>query len=419
MTGNVIMNSSNPAFEGQVLALLGRASLEIEMGDPPSGSATIIPTYFRQQVERLLQQGCMTSAAANYYLNVLPLADSKYLPTFSGRPPLVDPIFEGDLEAVVERLKKGEEPSCEWHPIKILGQGGHGAVTLWEKPLGGGRTLKLARKDIGFSPFFQDYCAEGHLNRRLNDVGCRNVISVVEFGVFRESSPPTIRICYEYAEFKDLHRLQSWYKRRGLILPEAFIWHILYSMANALAFCRYGSNQRTDKQWDSIVHGDIKQDNILLAAPEDGSNPPYPTLKLADFGTAFTLGGPVHDVQHFRSSLKHGTPGYMAPEVSDRKPKEEGRRRLPHELIGPHSDIFSLGVTCKQLISLADALQAPFYSQELHNLIDQCMADDPENRPETTSLLLFTRERARQYQREAILEAAAATHACGSRFYRS
>ena len=430
MNDVLIMDESDPALEGQLLALLGQRSLKTEMGDPPSRTAVPIPIDFRQEVEGLLKLGLMTSSAANYYVNVLPLADSRYLPTFGGRPSIVNPILEDDIGTVIKRLRSEEAPIQGWRPTKIIGKGAYGAVTLWEKPRAGGRTLKLARKDTNASTFFRDYCTEGHLTRRLNDVGCRNVISVVEFGVFkngplneetrnRGSLPPRIRICYEYAEFRNLQRLQSWYKKHELVLPEAFIWHILYSMANALAFCRHGTNQGTDKHWDTIVHGDIKQCNILLAAPEDGSNPLYPTLKLADFGLAFTLGGPVLDVQQFRSSLTCGTNGYIAPEILDKTPEQEGRRRKPYELTGPHSDIFSLGITCKQLTSLADAHQTSFYSLELRNLIEQCMAANPKNRPKTSRLLHSTEEKARQYQREAILEAAAATHVCNARFYPS
>lgn len=75
----------------------------------------------------------------------------------------------------------------------------------------------------------------------------------------------------------------------SLILPEAFVWHVFYSIANALCYCRYGTNKvpSTDEsRWENIIHGDLKQDNVLLAAPDNDSHRLYPCLKLADFGEA-------------------------------------------------------------------------------------------------------------------------------------
>ncbi len=75
-----------------------------------------------------------------------------------------------------------------------------------------------------------------------------------------------------------------------LIFPEAFIWHIFYSIVNALCYCRYGTNapnpHRAIQGWDQIVHADLKPENMFLAAPDDAETALYPSLKLADFGRA-------------------------------------------------------------------------------------------------------------------------------------
>lgn len=74
----------------------------------------------------------------------------------------------------------------------------------------------------------------------------------------------------------------------SLVLPEAFIWHVFYSVANALCYCRHGTNKphsgARELRWDRIIHGDLKQDNIVLAAPDENCHRLYPCLKLADFG---------------------------------------------------------------------------------------------------------------------------------------
>lgn len=38
------------------------------------------------------------------------------------------------------------------------------------------------------------------------------------------------------------------------------------------------------REWDGIVHMDIKPENMLLAEPDLGTHRLYPCVKLADFG---------------------------------------------------------------------------------------------------------------------------------------
>lgn len=192
------------------------------------------------------------------------------------------------------------------------------------------------------SLWFMDYNSEGHLTRRLNEAGCPNVIKVLEWA-YLEPKPsawhdmsltslpeePKFRIAYEVADHGDLHQVVKWYQEHkyvaflyclfpsfarlpipipclawlptlflfileikklittSLIFPEAFIWHIFYSIANALCYCALGWNESPERAvgWEEIVHGDLKPGNILLTDPEEGPSGLYPTAKLADFGT--------------------------------------------------------------------------------------------------------------------------------------
>ncbi len=66
------------------------------------------------------------------------------------------------------------------------------------------------------------------------------------------------------------------------------MWHIFYSIANALCYCRYGTNnpnpQAAIQGWDQIIHGDMKPENVFLAAPDQAESSMYPCVKLGDFG---------------------------------------------------------------------------------------------------------------------------------------
>jgi len=73
-----------------------------------------------------------------------------------------------------------------------------------------------------------------------------------------------------------------------LILPEAFLWHVFHSMANALLYCAWGRGGKSGlgerKDWDQICHGDIKEQNVLMADVDEDQHKFYPCIKLCDFG---------------------------------------------------------------------------------------------------------------------------------------
>ena len=147
-----------------------------------------------------------------------------------------------------------------------------------------------------------------------------------------------------------------------------------------------------------------------MTGPDEEVHYQYPRIKLADFGLAYTLGGPVTAVQHHRSRLEYGTNGFIAPEIVNHTPEQQNRRRMPHELHGPHSDIYSLGMTCKNLLGLVALHRrtstshlrsqsgpqprnetrwlSSIYSPELRALLDRCTARDPRDRPKTYRLYL-------------------------------
>ena len=181
-----------------------------------------------------------------------------------------------------------------------------------------------------------------------------------------------------------------WYWENTLILPEAFIWHVFRCVASALAFCNHGTNSgRRILGWDTIIHGDLKEDNIFLFTPDETENRLYPFVKLADLGMAIT--GPA---AKFRKDSP-GTRGYFPPEVYA-KVNFGGRWQYPEPTDpSPDSDIWTLGLIIRRMISLINKFvpehsarelirrgyKRPFYSPALNRLVEACMQEAPSKRP--------------------------------------
>ena len=106
--------------------------------------------------------------------------------------------------------------------------------------------------------------------------------------------PRTIQMYYDYCEGGDLHQLIGRYFDQWLDIPETFIWHAYIQLSEALAFLHSGYDRRRygslPLEWTSIIHGDIKDQNIFLRSPNPHSNDPlareYPSFVLGDFGLA-------------------------------------------------------------------------------------------------------------------------------------
>lgn len=75
-----------------------------------------------------------------------------------------------------------------------------------------------------------------------------------------------------------------------------------------------------------LIHRDIKPENILLVSRDNDVN-----LKLADFGFCV-------DASAVASSQTVGTPGYVSPEVIEKKPH------------GPPVDLWAMGVVLYMLL---------------------------------------------------------------------
>jgi len=161
-----------------------------------------------------------------------------------------------------------------------------------------------------------------------------NIVQIYEVGC----SDGIHFIAQEYVQGENL---RQWLARHGAPdVPTAL--SILKQTASALAKAAELG----------VIHRDIKPENILISRTGE--------VKVTDFGLARILTQP-EVVSLTQAGMTLGTPLYMSPEQLEGKP------------VDSRSDIYSLGVTCYQMLSG----QAPFTGETILSLAFQHLHKEP------------------------------------------
>ena len=99
----------------------------------------------------------------------------------------------------------------------------------------------------------------------------------------------TVQLYFDYYPGGDLFKIMVRYHEAWETVPESFIWHCFLQLSEGLAFLHHGYDRRaigglsSESDWQPIIHGDIKPENLFLGAPTQDSHG-YPSLVLGDFG---------------------------------------------------------------------------------------------------------------------------------------
>ena len=108
----------------------------------------------------------------------------------------------------------------------------------------------------------------------------------------------TMQLYFDYYPGGDLYGVIARYVQEWETVPESFIWHCFLQLSEGLAYIHHGLDRRQlcgpppASEWQPIIHGDIKPENIFLGPPTEDSHG-YPSLVLGDFGLATIYEWPV------------------------------------------------------------------------------------------------------------------------------
>jgi len=150
---------------------------------------------------------------------------------------------------------------------------------------------------------------------------------ITEIFILRKLRHPSIIKMYEIYESENyVHLVCEYLKGKDLLshienkppIPEKEAAAIIKKLLEVVSYIHY----------KGIIHRDLKFENLYLVTEENMCS-----FKIADFGLA------AMKKTHEKETLRCGTPGYIAPEILDKKPYDE------------KVDIFSIGIMTYMLLS--------------------------------------------------------------------
>jgi serine/threonine-protein kinase len=257
-----------------------------------------------------------------------------------------------------------------WRLLRLIGEGGMGAVFEAEGPAGTGkRAIKLLHQEYAKEAvILARFLTEGQAGRAINHP---NVAQVLDTGKAENGVP--------YLVMELLHGTPvASYVDAGQAIPLAQAVHVAHGVLQALAVA-HGLN---------IVHRDIKPDNLFIATGAGGKS----ILKILDFGISkmSTRNVSTSGNELTEAGDKFGTPVYMSPE-----------QLLSARDVDARADVWAMGVVLYELLTgklpfdgdlpvLCSAILTkphvplatarPYLPEALEDVIGRCLEKDVEKR---------------------------------------
>ena len=281
-----------------------------------------------------------------------------------------------------EAIQAGELGS--YTLLERLGRGGMGEVWRAEhRMLARPSAIKLIRTDAIASDPESELLIQRRFEREARATAALlspHTVNLYDFGVAEDGT------FYYVMELLDGMDLDDAVSRFGP-MPPARAVKILMQVCSSLA----------DAHDAGLVHRDIKPANIFLCRM--GVEVDY--VKVLDFGLVATLWSAAgNETRLTEDGVISGTPAFLPPEIA-----------LPNGEVGPRSDIYSLGCVAywlltgelvfdreKAMQTILDHIKTPptpmsarteiDIPPDLEALVMQCLAKDPNDRPQSADEML-------------------------------
>jgi serine/threonine-protein kinase len=268
----------------------------------------------------------------------------------------------------------------------LIGAGAMGAVYLARHvTLGHHVAVKVMNAPLSASPQHHEQTVQRFTAEARAIAALKNNPHIIKLYDFGELDQGEFYYVMEHLEGHDLERELQ---RRGR-----------FTVAEALPFLRQICDGLQAAHGQQIIHRDLKPANIFVASSQP------PRVKLLDFGLSKRLDS---DLRLSVSGATLGTPLFAAPEQVLGEP----------ERIGPHTDVYGLGVIAYLMLSaqmpfdtpsgvsplslirlplerrpVPLARRKPELPAEVARVVDSCLAREPGDRPASPMAFYLELER--------------------------
>src|SRR5215213_4365713 len=238
---------------------------------------------------------------------------------------------------------------------RLLGEGGMGRVYLARQvDLGRQVVVKVMHEQIAADPKFRDrFQRETLLMARFQHPGAVTLYDATL------DDPLGPCIVMEYVKGTNLETLLA--KNHRMTAPR--VGRIVGELCEVLQAAHD----------EGIIHRDLKPANLMIVEPDT----PRERIKVMDFGLAKLIEGEpgTRKVTDTNVDFAVGTPGYIAPE------------QVRGEEMDHRGDLYSVGVMMYELLTgrlpFAELGLKGWVPREIEQIVMQCLAKDPEDRPQT------------------------------------
>ena len=235
---------------------------------------------------------------------------------------------------LTRELSPGRVINSKYRVESVLGRGAMGVVVACEHlELRERVALKFLLKtgETAGDNFAARFLQEAQVSAKLKN---QHITRVVDVGVWGDDAPFMVM---EHLEGRDLREVM---RQEGRVPIDQAVNYVV-QLCEGLA----------EAHGRGIVHRDLKPSNIFVVRDLDGSD----LVKILDFGISkLTSNALSEGGDKTETGFVLGSPKYMSPE-----------QLFDSNLVGPHSDVWALGVILYEMLMGRPPFEAPTIAQAI------------------------------------------------------